>query len=462
MLVKNYLQLVNSPHQESFQKMRGLLLDLYTSAVESVNPYKAVLRHLKINDETTSLEIEDLELSLVNRKIWILGGGKASGQMAEALESLIGDKDYSGLVIVPKGVKKQLKLKKIECYESDHPIPSSTNLENTKKLIKAVEKIKREDLVLFLLSGGGSALLTMPQNSIDLADLIKLNELLIRSEMDIHEINVIRKHVSSIKGGRLAELINAKEKVVLVISDVIGDNLETIASGPMVPDSSTYLDAKVILQNHGLWAEKIPNSVKDVIEKGIKGQLKETPKQGDKIFEGVNTFIIASNKIACEAIRSKAKEMNLKCVFLTDKIEGDARALGKLMVRIYEGLLDDITKPIVFVSGGEPTVKVEGKGIGGRNQELVVSAMQELSSFKGNFCFLSAGTDGIDGNSKYAGAIIDNFSLGIFEEKQLPLGKFLADNDLTNFFQKLGYSLIETGPTGTNVMDVQLCYLLKK
>ncbi|MHA1974314.1 MAG: glycerate kinase type-2 family protein [Candidatus Hodarchaeales archaeon] len=459
MKVKNYLELVNGPQEEELTRIRKLLLDLYCHGVEAVSPYRAVLGQLQLNYDKNSLQIKNLVLKLSNRKLWVLGAGKATGKMAEALESLLEGKNYSGLVIVPRGVKKQLKLKNIECCESDHPIPSPKNLENTKKLIEITKNIERQDLVFFLLSGGGSALLTMPQ--VPLEDFIELNKQLIRSNMNIHEINVIRKHVSGIKGGKLARLIKAKDKLVLVISDVIGDNLETIASGPMVADPSTYQDAKKILRMHELWG-KLPKSVEKVIEQGIKGLLEETPKQGNHVFDEVKPFIIASNKIACEAIMRKTNELNLQSTFLTDKIEGDARTLGRLMVRLYEGFSGTNNRAMIFISGGEPTVEVKGKGIGGRNQELVASAMQEFRFCKGDFCFLSAGTDGIDGNSKYAGAIIDNFSLELLKSKQLPLDRYLADNDLTTFFEKLGSSLLETGPTGTNVMDIQLCYLLKK
>jgi glycerate-2-kinase len=296
-----------------------------------------------------------------------------------------------------------------------------------------------------------------PISPIKLEDIIRLNKALIESGMSIHEINIIRKHVSEVKGGKLAEKINC-ETLTLVLSDVIGDNLESIASGPLVPDTSTFNDSKSLLMKYNLWENRIPDSVKRVIQKGVDREIPETLKKNNKRFDRIRSYIIASNRMACRAVISHAEKRGLRSIFLTDKIEGDARWLGKILARVYSGLSENINEPLLIVSGGESTVKVQGDGIGGRNQELAASLLKELSSDSTNiaFAFISAGTDGIDGNSRYAGVILDNQTINVYSQKKVNLKEYQLQSDTCNFFKEIGGSLLLTGPTGTNVMDIQI------
>lgn len=457
MEVENYEELIAFNSDKKQAKVRKLLIELYQAAVNTVNPHTIIHNKIKYDSNKQILSIEGNQYSVKSRKIWIFGVGKAVGGMAEALEEILDDIDYEGLICVPQGVSEKLSLKKVLCLHSSHPFPSEKNIQNTNLLLNFIDRVNSEDLVIALLSGGGSAMFIAPIFPITLEDIIILNKALIESGMSIHEINIIRKHVSEVKGGKLAEKISC-ETLTLILSDVIGDNLESIASGPLVPDSSTFIDSKSLLMKYDLWENRIPGSVKRVIQKGVDKEIPETLKMNNKSFDRIRSYIIGSNRMACKAAISNAEKRGLRSIFLTDKIEGDASWLGKILARIYSGLNEDINEPILIVSGGESTVKVQGDGIGGRNQELAASLLNELSSNSSDiaFAFISAGTDGIDGNSKYAGVIIDNQTINVFNQKKVNLKDYQSQSDICNFFKEIGGSLLLTGPTGTNVMDIQI------
>ncbi|MFW9902896.1 MAG: glycerate kinase [Candidatus Thorarchaeota archaeon] len=458
MIFQNYDEIIHFSSSIR-QKARETVLKLFNSGIEAVNPSQIINENLTYNSEKKELVIKNQVFSIKERNLYIIGAGKAVGRMAEALEKLLMDLEFKGIICVPQGVKKYLTLNKLKCLESTHPLPSEVNLVNTKEILDLVENIKPHDLVIALISGGGSAIWTAPISPITIEDLIFLNKKLIESGMDIHEMNVIRKHMSKIKGGKFAKIITA-EKIVLILSDVIGDNFETIASGNFYPDPSTFLDARCLLNKYNLM-NIIPDTVKFIIERGNDGSIPETPKKGDSIFQNVHTFILGSNKLACNAIMRDAKRLGLSALFLTDKIEGDAKWLGQLLARIYHGLAGHTQEPLLIVSGGEPTVKVRGSGIGGRNQEVVAAVLQEFLSltFPPDIVFLSAGTDGVDGNSPYAGALVDDLSVIETQKKILDLTKYREENNLSKFFEELGGSVLMSGPTGTNVMDLQIALL---
>jgi glycerate-2-kinase len=299
-----------------------------------------------------------------------------------------------------------------------------------------------------LISGGGSSLLCKPRVSLN--DIQITNELLLKSGADIKEINTIRKHLSYVKGGQL--LKDAKCTVVsMIISDIIKDPIEFISSGPTCPDSTTFIDAQVILKKYSLW-EEVPKSVINIINNGIKGIVSETPKKKDLVFENVYNFIIANNDIACNAAEERAEELGYKTMILTTNLEGDAKKKGSYLVDKALNF-QTYAKKLLFISGGETTVKIKGKGRGGRNQEMVLSCIDKIANEK--LIFSSFATDGIDGTSNAAGAIADTFSLERAKEKGLDIRKYLEDNNSYMFFEKLeDYYL--TGSTGTNVMDIQL------
>lgn len=456
MKIQNYEEIINF---SSFarKKARETVLDLFSSAVEAVDPCQIVYDNLTFDSKKKELIVRNTHLSVNQRKIWVIGAGKAVGRMAEALERVLAGLDYRGIICVPEGVKEGLKLQKLQCLESTHPLPSEVNIHNTTKILELVESIEPEDLVIALISGGGSAIWVKPIFPVTINDLITLNTELINSGMNIHEINVVRKHVSLIKGGKLVKQIPA-EMLVLVLSDVIGDNLESIASGYFYPDPSTFNYTRHLLDQHNIWDNAIPPSVRLVIERGIDGVIPETPKDHDQAFQRVKTYILGSNKLACNAVILNAKKLGLNAVFLTDKLEGDARWLGRLLARIYCGLAEGSEESFIIVSGGEPTVRVRGKGIGGRNQEVVAALLNEFlsSSSPPDFTFLSAGTDGVDGNSPYAGALVDDNTVAVIHQKELNLVKYQRENNLSRFFEELGGSVLLSGPTGTNVMDLQI------
>ncbi len=459
--ISNYEEIIQYSESSKGREARKLLLDLILQAINAVDPYQIIKDNLKFNREEIILEIKDRKYFINQRKIWIIGGGKAAGKMAEALESILGDFIFNGIICVPIKNKEKLNLNKISCFESSHPIPSKQNIINTNKILELVQQMRKEDLVIVVLSGGGSAILSSPIPPININDLIILNKLLISSGMNIHKINTVRKHLSNIKGGRLAQKIPS-QIITLVLSDVIGDNLDTIASGPLCADKSTYTETKQILEEFKLWKDKIPSSVKQVIIQGIEGKILETPKEDDPVFSRVDHFILGSNKIACKEVISNSKKHSLKVIFLSDMLEGDVQVLGKILCRIYRGISEFSSSPTVIVSGGEPTVIVKGNGIGGRNQELSAVVLAELMKNPFNLSFISFATDGIDGNSLYAGALIDCTTIDSFKEKRINLELYQANNDLTNFFKEIDGSLIITGSTGTNVMDLHIAIVDKE
>jgi len=460
-MIKNQNELLSFARSENTRNRREILLKLYESAINAVNPVNIIRNKVKLTQNQEELQVDKKIIKIQNRKIWIIGGGKAVGHMAQALEEILKNCEYSGTVIVPKGVKNQLKLNNIECIESNHPIPSLENVKHTEKLLKTVKKIKEKDLVIVLVSGGGSALLTSPANTISWNEFQKFTLLLITSKMTIQQINIIRKHISRIKGGRLATYCKSNEIIVLAISDVIGDDLSSIGSGPFYPDPSTFNDAKQILKQFNLWENNIPFSIKKHIEKGVQGLINETPKSEDPLFKKITHFILASNKIACNSAINEASRLGIKHKLISNQLEGNFKDLVEYLFKEFNDFLSKGDPLCLFISGGEPTVEVTGKGIGGRNQEVAALALSKFKKFKGKFCFLSAGTDGIDGNSQFAGALVDTDTLFYLNQKGLNLEAYQHNNDLTTFFSALGGSLIETGPTGTNVMDIHFCWIEK-
>ena len=460
MEVKNFDELIAITSDPVEIKARKLLIDLYKTAIEAVDPYHIIHQHLRYSSQEKMLFVNDDQYPVESRKVWIIGVGKAVGGMTVAIEEILDDLDYQGVICVPEGMKIKLNLKKILCLESTHPFPSEINELNTKKVLELINQISSDDLVIALISGGGSSMWVAPKSPISVQDLIILNQVLINSGMSIHEINLIRKHVSEIKGGKLARKISG-EVITILLSDVVGDKLENIASGPLISDFSTLNEAKFLLKKYKLWEKGIPNSIKSVIKNGVNNEIAEKSKEKALVLNYVHSYLVGSNKIACKAILSQARKIGLNSLFLTDKLEGEARWIGKILARIYSGLMEENKAPLLIVSGGEPTVQVHGSGIGGRNQEVAAALLNEFLLNKSGlkFAFLSAGTDGIDGNSSYAGALIDNKTIDIYGEKRLIIDNYLAQNDTSSLFEKIGGTVLLTGPTGTNVMDIQLAII---
>ena len=431
MLFKNAKQIIENGKDRRTKLARKDILSILSEVVKSVDPYRVTHKYLEENIELSSY-----------KSIYMVAFGKASIRMAQAACDLLPVEE--GVVITNED--KIVKARNVHTFTGDHPIPTLRNIKATEKAIEVVEKCKEEDLLLVLISGGGSALLCKPR--VPLEDMQTLTDMLLKSGADITELNTIRKHLSFVKGGQLAKLAGC-EIISCIISDVVGDPIEFIASGPTAPDTTTFEDAKNILIKYDLW-NKVPESVKRIINMGLKGELSETPKPGDEVFNRVKNVIVANNSLACESAKRKAEKLGYKAKILSTTLTGEARKVGKFLVK---KAMDELTEKEIMVAGGETTVRVRGKGKGGRNQEMVLSTIEMLKD--SSLVFASFATDGVDGNSDAAGAIADSYTLERSRDKGMRYEEYLENNDSYHFFKNLNDLLI-TGPTGTNVMDVQI------
>ncbi|MEM3713283.1 MAG: glycerate kinase [Thermoproteota archaeon] len=421
-----------------------LILDILEEGLKSADPYLSTIEVLNNLSR---------ELSKYQRKV-VIGFGKASYRMALASERIL-DEIQAGGIIVPKGSLQVNELKKIRAYEGTHPIPSQINVEATKEVLSLLSGLTEDDLVICLISGGGSALFVQP-DGISLSEKQEVTRLLLSCGANIHEINCIRKHLSAVKGGNLARLIYPANGICLLLSDVVGDDMDTIASGPTSPDSTTFVDAWRILDKYRL-LDKVPKSVIERIKMGIDGKVPETPKANDPIFKKIRNIIIANNMKALSAMAEKAKSFGLKPIIITSYLEGEAREVGKVIGSITRQILQygsPVNPPCMLLFGGETTVTVKGNGVGGRNQELALSVAMRLRGAP-NVIFASIGSDGVDGNSNAAGAIVDGDTLKEAEEAGLSPSAYLENNDSNSFFERLKRA-IHTGPTGTNVNDITI------
>lgn len=442
MLFKNRKKIIKNGKTAELKKLRYEVLEILSSAIYAVDAYNAVKKKIdgkEIVFGTKKFNVSDYD------KIYLIGFGKASIKMADAVcDSLSIEKG----AIITNEKDKKVKNRCVSTFVGSHPIPSLKNIISTDKLIEIVNNCKKNDLLIILISGGGSSLFCKPR--VELDDLQKTTSLLLKSGANIKEINAIRKHLSFIKGGQLVKLAKCKI-ITFIISDIVGDPLEFIASGPTNPDSTTYIEAKNILKKYNLLM-KIPTSIRKTIDEGIKGKIPETLKKDDPVFNNVFNFIVANNEIACNAAEEKAEELGYKTMLLTTNLEGEAKDIGMFLVEKAINY-KTFAKKIIFISGGETTVYIKGKGKGGRNQEMVLGSVDKIAN--NNLVFSSFTTDGIDGISEAAGAIADTFTLERAKEKKLDVNKFLSENNSFEFFKNLN-DFFNTGPTGTNVMDIQL------
>ncbi len=439
----------------SMDDIKNDIVQILLQTIEDMDPIKLVKSSLYLDN--TILKIlgkHTLDLKKFSN-IYVVGFGKASGYMAMAMEELLGNYIASGVILVPRGQSSAYKrLKRISVYEGDHPIPSKNNMKGTQEILDILSKACEKDLVIILVSGGGSALLTYPRDEISLGMLAYTTKLLMNAGATINELNIVRKHLSKVKGGNLARYVYPAKAVSLIISDVIGDRLDTIASGPTAPDPSTYRDAYNVIRIHGL-LDKIPEDVLKVLEKGVMGKLRETPKPGDKVFEKIINVIIGNNEKALTRAVYKARKHGYRARILSSFIEGEAKEVGRVLAGI--GLEIDrfnrpFKRPIILFGGGEATVTVKGSGIGGPNLELVLSAGIFLMGHD-NILIAAIGTDGIDGNSPAAGAIISGSDIHNALKEGIDLRLYLLNNDSYTLLKKIN-AVIETGPTGTNVNSI--------
>ncbi len=438
------------------KERRERALAVLSAALEAVDPINAIKRQVSLSGETLRIGQRTYDLGRY-RNIYVIGGGKAGGSMAQAIEGILGQRVTAGLVNVKYGYGAETAI--IRLNEAGHPIPDAAGMAGTKQMTELARQATDEDLVICLISGGGSALMTLPVEGITLADIKSLTDAFLRCGATINEINTVRKHLSQIKGGNLARLAYPAEIVSLILSDVVGNPLDVIASGPTVPDTTTFADAYGVIEKYGL-LEELPRPIVKRLQQGKEGLVAETPKEGDGSFARTHNLIIASNEVAAEAATTRAEELGFHTLLLSTFVEGEAREVAKVFAAIAKEIVNSgrpLPRPACVVAGGETTVTIRGNGLGGRNQEMALSAALEIAGLE-EVMIIPLASDGTDGPTDAAGAIADGSTLRRAQQAGLSAIQYLADNDSYHFFQQLGDLLI-TGPTNTNVNDLTFTFV---
>lgn len=424
------------------------LKDIFDGAVSAVLPYGAVTRHAG--------DIKAIYTEGSYQRLYVLAFGKAASGMAKAVLDSVGDIVTGGIVITKYGHTDLNAGDNVKVYEAGHPLPDQHGMRATGYAMEMTDNLNADDLLVCLVSGGGSALLVAPYPGITLEEKQQTTNLLLHAGADINELNTVRKHLSRVKGGRLAEMAYPARIRSLLLSDVIGDRLDVIASGPTAPDRTSFADALGVLQKHGL-VDRVPESVRALLLDGANGRIPETPKAGDTVFDHVENTIIGSNRQALEAAQLRAEAIGFATEVAAKPVQGEAQEAGRALAgraREISKARGSGGKTVCMISGGETTVTVKGDGRGGRNTEFALAFALAIEGTPG-IALLSAATDGTDGPTDAAGAIVDGQTIvrartaGIYPEG------YLANNDSYAFFKKLDALLI-TGPTGTNVMDLQI------
>lgn len=429
------------------------------AALAAVEPGRAVRAAVRLEDAALVVGAQRYPLDGLRRVI-VVGAGKASAPMAAAIEDVLRQHDrppaVEGVVAVRYG--HTAPTRNVRIVEAGHPIPDAAGVAATQSIASLLEGADERDLVVCLISGGGSALLTLPVAGVSLDDLRQTTDALLRSGATINEINTLRKHMDRVKGGGLAGLAAPASVATLVLSDVVGNPLDAIASGPTVPDTTTWADVAGVLDRYGLW-DAIPLSVRGRVAAGQRGDLADTPKQGAALFERTHTEIVASNLVACRAAALAAQRLGLPSLILSTYVEGEAREVAKVLAGVLREVPasgNPLPRPCCLIAGGETTVTVRGTGKGGRNQELALAAAWSLRGLP-DVLLASIGTDGNDGPTDAAGAWVDGTTLDRAAAAGLDAARHLADNDAYPFFERLG-DLVCTGPTNTNVNDLCLMF----
>ncbi len=431
-------------------------IDIFKTAVQSVDPYQSIQSYLQLENNILNIFTETGKRAIYDlnkySRILVVGAGKATAFMAKAIEERLYSRIDKGHIVVKYG--HSCKLKKIVETEAGHPIPDNNGLDGTRKIVELIGDANEDDLIICLLSGGASALMIQPAGNIQLKELQECTRLLLECGADIHELNTVRKEISKIKGGRLAKIAYPADVITLIVSDVVGDPLEDIGSGPTVPSKTTVYDALEIIVKYKL-TKHIPATILDYFhlqEKRIK-----TTDVIHKIFNKVNNIIICNNAKALKAGMDQAQKCGYHTKILTSELTGNVRHISQEFARMaidIQNKIHEIKPPACLISGGETTLKVSGDGLGGRNQEFALSCALEFRDMD-NFVFLSCGTDGTDGPTDATGAFITENSIKKAKDIGIDANTYLENNDSYHFFEKVG-GLIKTGPTGTNVMDIQI------
>ena len=463
--LQNKSKILKSNYSDSL----SLTLECIEVGLKSVNPSTIIRRSvaLKRNNLTvTDHSGKQMAFQLANFKaIYLIGAGKATASMADAFLSLFKSKRVKSCSItVPYGIK--IKNRLCSATLASHPIPDPNGVLGTERILKLLKKVKKNDFVVMLLSGGASALMPLPIDIISLTEKQNITKNLLSSGATIDEINTVRKHLSKVKGGRMAEIIDRKFKVLtLILSDVVNDKKDVIASGPTVPDLTTFEDVKNVLVKYHIWNKNqiVSRKLKTFISNGILGNIRDTPKPGNRVFSNINNVIIGNNNIACQSIKLFLEKKGIKTMYLGSNFTGKAADLGNFLFKLVSDF-PPISTPYAFVFGGETTVDIKYKiyGVGGRNQEAVLSAAKYFKNLDEgmDFTITSFGTDGIDGNSLAAGAVLNQQMLQRITRSDIRISKFLKNHDSNTFFNKMNGALY-TEITGTNVNDVSIVCRLR-
>ncbi len=422
--------------------LRRHALSIFRAAVQAADPRRTVREAL------SSARLDRF------RRIFVVGAGKASAAMAQAAEQALGSRIHGGWINTKDG--HLAPLRRITLHEASHPVPDARGVEGARRIARIAAQAGEGDLLLCLISGGASALLPLPLDPLTLEEKQETTRLLLACGATIHEINAVRKHLSAIKGGRLARLAQPASVLALLLSDVVGDPLDVIGSGPAAPDTSTFRTAWHVIEKYGL-EDRIPPRARALLQDGIAGRIEETPKPGDPCFARTRNVIVGSNRLAVDAAARRARQLGYRPLVLSTTVEGETRDIASMHAAIAREIVSTgrpARPPVCVISGGETTVTLRGKGLGGRNQEFALAAAIALEGLEGVLAF-SAGTDGTDGPTPAAGAMADGATVARAAALGLDARRALAENDSYRFFEPLG-DLVMTGPTGTNVMDIRL------
>jgi hydroxypyruvate reductase len=447
------------PHSLASSPWVEQVCDVLNAALQAVDPTQAVLNHIQRVGQ--NLRVRDITYDLRDfQHIYVVGAGKAGVPMAEAVAQLLGDQITLGTVLVKEGygcANGHLP-NRISVLEAGHPVPDQRGLAGSKQIYHLLEQAGSNDLILSLISGGCSALMTYPSGDIPLESVQSLTQQLLNSGTSISEINTIRKHIEILKGGQLARAAHPARVISLILSDVVGNPLEVIASGPTVADPTTYPEALMILRRYNLF-EGVPEPILTHLTQGADGVLPETPKPGDPLFERVQNVIIGSNWLACQAALDKARELGFHTLILTTYLQGEARQAGRFiatLAREINSSQSPVPRPACLISGGETTVTVHGQGLGGRNLELALGAVNDLAGLT-DIALLTLASDGGDGPTDAAGAIVTGETLERAKVAGLEVEDYLNRNDSYHFFDSLD-DLLKPGPTLTNVNDLTFLF----
>ncbi len=441
------------------RERRAQVWDILSTALAAVDPAQAIRQNVSLEGDSLRIGQRSYGLSGYER-IFVVGGGKAGSPMVTAIEEILGQRVTAGLVNVKHGYlpSEDINIRQVEIVEAGHPTPDEAGRRGAERMVEMLSGLTERDLVICLISGGGSALMTLPQPTISLADVQALTGALLRCGATINEINAIRKHISRIKGGQLARLVHPAQVVSLILSDVVGNPLDVIASGPTVPDTTTFAQAYGVLEKYDL-LDKVPASIVEHLAAGVAGKMAETPKEGEAVFATVYNMIVGSNEIAAWAALSRARELGFNTQLLSTYVEGEAREVAKVLAAIAKEMAQSgrpIPRPACLVVGGETTVTIAGEGKGGRNQEMALAAALAIQGWE-DVMVVTLATDGSDGPTDAAGAVATGETAAWARELGLDPERYLADNDSYHFFEALG-ELIVTGPTNTNVNDLAFVF----